>query len=48
MILNADGRDLWLSGEDETDLGAGVQLRQHEVARFGIQDDGEQLIEAIG
>ena len=47
VILNAEERDAWMAGTDETDLGAGVLLRQHKVARFGIQDDGPQLIEEI-
>ncbi|MCQ0971072.1 SOS response-associated peptidase [Paracoccus sp. TK19116] len=45
VILNADERDAWLGGSDDPDLGAGARLAHHPVARFGIKDDGEALIE---
>jgi putative SOS response-associated peptidase YedK len=46
VILDAAEREAWLSGTDETaDLGAGARLRHYPVARFGIADDGPQLIE---
>lgn len=46
VILDAAEREAWLSGTDETaGLGAGARLRHYPVARFGIADDGPQLIE---
>ncbi|MCE5973422.1 SOS response-associated peptidase [Sinirhodobacter sp. WL0062] len=48
VILNAEERDAWLAGTDDTELGGHVQLHQHEVARFSLHDDGPQLIEGIG
>ncbi|PCD78140.1 SOS response-associated peptidase [Pseudothioclava arenosa] len=48
VILNAEERDAWLAGTDDAELGAHVQLHQHEVARFGLHDDGPQLIEGSG
>lgn len=45
VILNAEERDSWMAGSDDPDIGAGVQLRHHPVARFGIASDGPELIE---
>lgn len=45
VILDADERDAWLSGADTPDLGATARLRSHPVARFGLHDDGPDLIE---
>ncbi|MCA0919926.1 SOS response-associated peptidase [Pseudooceanicola nanhaiensis] len=46
VILNAEERDAWLGGTDETELlGAEARLRHHPVARFGMKDDGPELIE---
>ena len=48
VILNAEQRDAWLGGSNDTGLGAGVPLRHYPVAPFGIADDGPELIEPIG
>ena len=48
VILNAEQRDAWLGGSNDTGLGAGVPLRHYPVATFGIADDGPELIEPIG
>lgn len=45
VILDAEERDAWLSGADTPDLGATARLRSHLVARFGLHDDGPNLIE---
>lgn len=45
VILNADERAAWLGGTDDTDIGAGAQMRHHPVAPFKAGDDGEELIE---
>ncbi|MGA0615726.1 SOS response-associated peptidase [Paracoccus sp. KR1-242] len=45
VVLNADERDAWLGGSDDPALGAESLLRHHPVARFGIEDDGPELIE---
>ena len=47
VMLNADERDAWLGGTDDLNLGAEKRLEHHPVARFGISDDGPELIEAI-
>jgi putative SOS response-associated peptidase YedK len=47
VVLNSDERDAWLGGTDDLDIGAGAQLRHHAVSRFGINDDGPDLIEPI-
>lgn len=47
VMLNADERDAWLSGSDDLSLGEAARFRHHPVARFGIEDDGPELIEAI-
>ncbi|WP_277021112.1 SOS response-associated peptidase family protein [Paracoccus hibiscisoli] len=45
VILDADERDAWLSGADAPELGATARLRTYAVARFGLHDDGPDLIE---
>lgn len=45
VILNAEERDAWLGGSDDRDVGAGAQLTHYPVHRFGIRDDGPELIE---
>ncbi|MEI4470201.1 SOS response-associated peptidase [Frigidibacter sp. MR17.24] len=45
VILDPEERDAWLSGSEAPDLGAGARLRHHPVARFGLHDDGPQLLE---
>lgn len=47
VILNADERDAWLGGSDNPALGAEAMLRHHPVARFGLRDDGPELIEPL-
>lgn len=47
VMLNADERDAWLHGSDNLDLGVDIKLKHWPVRRFGIQDDGEELIEPI-
>lgn len=44
VMLDSAERDDWLSGSDQTDLGARYRVRHHPVARFGIKDEGESLI----
>jgi putative SOS response-associated peptidase YedK len=45
VILDPVEQEAWLSGSDDTDIGAGAQLRHHPVHRFGIRDDGPKLID---
>ncbi|MDT1064193.1 SOS response-associated peptidase family protein [Paracoccus sp. CPCC 101403] len=45
VILNSDERAAWLGGTDDRELGAGTRLRHHAVSRFGIDDNGPELIE---
>jgi putative SOS response-associated peptidase YedK len=45
VILNPEEQEAWLSGSDDIAIGAGAQLRHHPVQRFGIRDDGPDLIE---
>jgi putative SOS response-associated peptidase YedK len=47
VILDSAERDDWLNGSDRTDLGAAYRVRHHEVARFGIGDEEDALIEPI-
>ncbi|AUH66045.1 SOS response-associated peptidase [Paracoccus zhejiangensis] len=47
VVLNTEERAAWLGGSADPDIGAGALLRHHPVARFGIQDDGEDLIEPM-
>jgi hypothetical protein len=48
VILDSAEREEWLNGSDRTNLGAAYRVRHHPVARFGIGDEGEALIEALG
>ncbi|HAW46912.1 MAG TPA: SOS response-associated peptidase, partial [Roseovarius sp.] len=48
VILDSAEREDWLSGSDRTDLGEGYPVKHHTVARFGIRDEGEALIEPTG
>ncbi|SNT74001.1 SOS response-associated peptidase [Paracoccus seriniphilus] len=45
VVLNASEREAWLAGIPDPDIGAGARLTYHPVARFGIKDDGPELIE---
>lgn len=47
VILNGEERDAWLGGSEDPGLGAGAMLRHHPVARFGLRDDGPELIEPL-
>lgn len=45
VMLNTQEREAWLGGSDDLDIGARAQVRHQPVAPFGINDDGEILIE---
>ena len=47
LTLDSAERDDWLNVSDRTDLGAACRVRHHEVARFGMGDEGKALIEPI-
>lgn len=47
VILNGGERVIWMAGGPARDLGAGVRLNHHPVARFGLRDEGESLIEPL-
>lgn len=47
MILDPAEREAWLAGTDDPTLGTGARLRHHPVRRFGIQDEGEALLERL-
>ncbi|MBL9054833.1 MAG: SOS response-associated peptidase family protein, partial [Rhodobacteraceae bacterium] len=47
VILNTEEQAAWLAGSDELEIGAGAVLRHHEVRRFGIADEGADLIEPV-
>lgn len=47
VILNTEEQAAWLAGSDDLEIGAGAKLRHHEVRRFGIADDGVDLIEPV-
>jgi len=47
VILDPEEREAWLAGSEDLTLGAGVALRHHSVQRFGLHDDGPELIEEI-
>lgn len=47
VILNADEREAWLGGTDDQNIGAGARLKHFPVNRFGMHDDGPELIEPI-
>lgn len=47
VVLNAEERDAWLRGSSDPEIGAGAALRHHPVAKFGIAEDGEELIEPM-
>ena len=46
VILNSEERDAWLGGSEDLSLGAGVELKCWPVKRFGLLDEGSELIEA--
>lgn len=45
VILDTEAREAWLGGSDDLDLGARSQVRYRPVLPFGIQAEGESLIE---
>ncbi|WP_188475576.1 SOS response-associated peptidase, partial [Gemmobacter megaterium] len=45
VILDTDEREAWLGGADDLPFGAGARVRHHPVRRFGIADEGEELVE---
>ncbi|MDD7969934.1 SOS response-associated peptidase [Roseinatronobacter alkalisoli] len=47
VILSTDERDAWLAGSGDPELGAGYRVKHYPVARFGISDDGDELIEPV-
>lgn len=47
VVLNSDERDAWIGGAGGTELGADALLKHHPVSKFGIADDGPELIEEI-
>ena len=47
VILGTDERDEWLAGSGDLELGVGYRVKHHPVAKFGISDDGEGLIEPV-
>ena len=47
VILNSDERDAWLAGSNNLAIGAGATLRHYPVNRFGVNDDGEDLLEPL-
>jgi putative SOS response-associated peptidase YedK len=47
VILNSDERDAWLGGSGDLGIGAGVALKNWPVGKFGLLDDGAQLIEPV-
>ena len=48
VILDIEERESWLAGSDDVDsLGEHVRLRHHSVAKFGVRDDGSELIEPL-
>ncbi len=47
VILSIQEREDWLAGSDALSLGAGYEVKHHPVARFGITDEGEDLVEPV-
>ena len=47
VILNSEERDAWLYGSEDLSLGAGAALRCWPLRRFGLLDDGPELIEPV-
>jgi len=45
VILDTDEQTAWLAGSDDLEIGAGARLRHHPVRRFGIADEGADLID---
>ncbi|WP_424986511.1 SOS response-associated peptidase [Microbulbifer sp. S227A] len=48
VLLNTAEQEAWLAGSNDPDLGRGTALKHHRVQRFGLHDDGEELIEDMG
>jgi len=47
VILTTAEREDWLEGSDDPGLGAGFRVKHHPVARFGIKDEGEGLLDPL-
>ena len=47
VILDTEEQAAWLAGSDDLEIGAGARLRHHPVRRFGIADEGADLIEPV-
>lgn len=45
VILTTEEREQWLTGSQDLEIGAGYQVKHRKIARFGLNDDGEQLVE---
>jgi putative SOS response-associated peptidase YedK len=45
VILDTAEQEAWLGGSDDLSIGSECQLKHKPVARFGLHDDGELLIE---
>ncbi|SFU20834.1 SOS response-associated peptidase, partial [Sedimentitalea nanhaiensis] len=47
VILNSDEREAWMGGTDDAGIGADAILKHHPVKRFGMRDDGPELVEEM-
>lgn len=47
VILNTEEQAAWLAGSDDLEIGAGARLHHYPVRRFGIADEGADLIEPV-
>lgn len=47
VILDTEEQAAWLAGSDDLEIGAGARLRHHPVRRFGVADEGADLIEPV-
>ncbi|SFU06770.1 SOS response-associated peptidase [Sedimentitalea nanhaiensis] len=47
VILNSDEREAWMGGTDGAGIGADAILKHHPVKRFGMRDDGPELVEEM-
>lgn len=45
VVLDTNEREAWLGGSDDLSLGAEARVRHHPVRRFGIGDEGAELLE---
>lgn len=47
VILDTAEQEAWLAGSMDLGLGQGAQLIHHPVPRFGLRDEGPELIESL-